>query len=102
LIAAYGTRFPDVLAVADARPDWRTRLAHDSPVIGAELIWAVRHEMALTLCDAVVRRTSLGALGYPGDAAADKSAGIAGTELKWAPDRIRDELAALRSFYAPL
>jgi glycerol-3-phosphate dehydrogenase len=102
LIAAYGTRFLEVLAVADARPDWRTRLARDSPIIGAELIWAVRREMAVTLCDAVVRRTSLGALGYPGDAAAEKSATIVGGELKWAPNRIRDELAALRFFYAPL
>ncbi len=52
----------------------------DSPVIGAELIWAARHEMAETLCDAVLRRTPLGSLGYPGDEAASRAADLLGTE----------------------
>ena len=55
-----------MLELAVDRPDWRTRIAQDSPVIGAELVQAVRKEMALTLADAVIRRTPLGALGYPG------------------------------------
>ncbi len=74
-------------------------MVEDSPVIGAELVWAVRHEMALTLNDAVVRRTPLGALGYPGDAAAHRAAEIVGTELGWSDEQRRKELDALRAFY---
>ena len=99
LIAAYGSRYRDVLDIASDRPEWRKRIMKDSPVIGAELVWAVRKEMALTLADAVIRRTPLGALGYPGDEALDRAAAIVGAELKWADDRRRNEINAVKDFY---
>jgi glycerol-3-phosphate dehydrogenase len=99
LVAAYGSRYRDVLELAQHRAEWRTRIAHDSPVIGAELVWAVRHEMAITLADAVVRRTPIGALGYPGDAAVERAAAIVGDELGWPPAQRTAEIAALRAFY---
>lgn len=101
LLGAYGSRYTDVLALAQSRPDWLTRVAQDSPVIGVELVWAARHEMALTLADAVVRRTPLGALGYPGDSAAGRSADIVGAELGWDALRKREEIESLRNFYRP-
>ena len=99
LIRAYGSKFREVLGVAGDRPDLRARISDVSPVIAAQLVWAARHEMAITLADAVVRRTPLGALGYPGDAAAEKSAAILGAELQWTTDRIDSELDELRRFY---
>ena len=54
LVAAYGSRYRDVLELAGNRAEWRTRIAPDSPVVGAELVWAARHEMAITLADAVM------------------------------------------------
>ena len=98
LIAAYGSRFRDVLDISD-RADWRKRIAKASPVIGAELVWAVRKEMAVTLADAVIRRTPLGALGYPGDEALERAAAIVGAELKWSDARRREEILSVRSFY---
>ena len=100
LVAAYGSRYRDVLELADDRPDWRTRPAPDSPVIGAELVRAARMEMALTLADAVIRRTPLGALGYPGDEATARAAALVGDELGWAEDRRREEISAVKRFYA--
>jgi glycerol-3-phosphate dehydrogenase len=99
LIAAYGSRFRTVLDLAVDRPDWRKRLAKNSPVIGAELVHAVRKEMALTLADAVIRRTPLGALGDPGEDALVRAADIVGTELRWSPDRRRAEIDAVQRFY---
>ena len=100
LVAAYGSRTRDVIGVAADRPDLRRRVTPDSPVIGAELVWAAREEMALTLADAMIRRTPLGALGYPGDAAAAQAALLVGDELGWTNDRRQAEIAALRGFYA--
>ena len=100
LVAAYGSRYRDVLELADDCPDWRTRPAPDSPVIGAELVRAARMEMALTLADAVIRRTPLGALGYPGDEATARAAALVGDELGWAEDRRREEISAVKRFYA--
>jgi len=99
LIAAYGSRYRDVMGIAADRREWRTRIASDSPVIGAELILAARKEMAPTLADIVIRRTPLGALGHPGDAALARAAAIVGTERKWSDERRREEIAAVDRFY---
>jgi glycerol-3-phosphate dehydrogenase len=100
LIASYGSRYRDVLELAVDRPDWRTRIAKDSPVIGAQLIHAVRKEMALTLADVVLRRTPLGALGHPGSDAMESAAAIVGGELGWSAERRQHEIAAVNAFYA--
>jgi glycerol-3-phosphate dehydrogenase len=99
LLAAYGSSYRDVLEAAANQPAWLTRVGAESPVIGAQLVWAVRHECAITLADAVIRRTPLGALGYPGDAAVDRAAEIVGGELGWSADRRREEIAGVREFY---
>jgi glycerol-3-phosphate dehydrogenase len=99
LVAAYGSRYRDVLDLAGNRTEWRTRIAPDSPVVGAELVWAARHEMAVTLADAVIRRTPLGALGCPGDAALNRAADIVGGELHWSDARRREEASSVRAFY---
>ena len=99
LIAAYGSRYRDVMEIAGTRADWRTRLAPDSPVIGAELVLAARKEMAPTLADAVIRRTPLGALGHPGDPALNRAAAIVGGELGWSAERKLQEIATVTEFY---
>ena len=55
--------------------------------------------MAPTLADVLIRRTPLGALGYPGDGAVARAAAIVGTERKWSDDRRRDEIAAVQRYY---
>ena len=99
LIAAYGSRYRDVMEIAAGRPDWRVRIAPDSPVIGAELVLAARKEMAPTLADCVIRRTPLGALGHPGTEPLAIAAAIVGGELGWSEDRRREEIAAVDAFY---
>ena len=68
-------------------------------MIGAELVLAARREMAPTLADVVIRRTPLGALGYPGDQPLARAAAIVGRELRWSDDRMRDEIAGVQRFY---
>jgi glycerol-3-phosphate dehydrogenase len=51
--------------------------------IRGEVLFAVRHEMALRLDDVVRRRTSLGALGHPGHDALETCARIMAPELGW-------------------
>jgi glycerol-3-phosphate dehydrogenase len=63
-------------------------------------VHAVRKEMALTLADAVLRRTPLGALGHPGSDAIEAAAAIVGGELGWSDQRRQDEIAAVNAFYA--
>jgi glycerol-3-phosphate dehydrogenase len=60
---------------------------------------AARDEMVMTLEDAVVRRTSLGALGQPDDDVMEHAAGIVGETLGWDAARRRGEIDALKAFY---
>ena len=55
--------------------------------------------MALTLCDGVLRRTPLGAVGYPGDGAAGRAAAIMGAELGWSDEQKGREIEMLKAFY---
>jgi glycerol-3-phosphate dehydrogenase len=61
---------------------------------------AVRDEMACTLSDVVIRRTGVGAAGYPGDAIARDVALRLQQLLGWSDQRLNSELAMLRDFYA--
>ena len=74
-----------MLALCAKQPELSARVSDESPVIAAELVWAAREEMAMTLEDAVVRRTPLGALGYPGDTVVARAAAIVGAELRLVP-----------------
>ena len=102
LVAAYGSGYREVLALCAGRPELTTRVAEGSPVVGAELVWAAQNEMAVTLADAVIRRTPLGALGYPGDLGVDRAAELVGGTLGWSHDRLRAEVVALRRFYSAI
>jgi glycerol-3-phosphate dehydrogenase len=99
LVAAYGSRYRDVLALTRDKREWCTRIAEGSPVIGAQLVWAVRKEMALRLSDAIIRRTPLGALAYPGDEAVQRAAAIVGGQLRWSEERVRLEIDLVKRFY---
>jgi glycerol-3-phosphate dehydrogenase len=100
LIRAYGSRYDRIAALGRENASWDERLSTSSPVIGAELVWAVRNEMAVTLADAVIRRTPLGALGQPELSALERAAAIVGAERGWSADRQQEEIRAVTAFYA--
>jgi len=60
LVARYGTEAPAVLAEAGEDERLRSPVVPGSPVTGAELLWAVRHEGALDVDDLLDRRTRIG------------------------------------------
>lgn len=64
LLKLYGVRAAQVLALAKDDPELATPLSPDVSVetalIGAEVIWAIREEMAQTLSDVLLRRTMVG------------------------------------------
>ncbi len=52
----YGSDEPKVRALANERPELAERLHPDYPYTGAEVVWAVREEMAATVEDVLARR----------------------------------------------
>jgi glycerol-3-phosphate dehydrogenase len=60
LVRRYGTEAGDVAALADGDPGLLEPVAPGVPVLGVELLWAVRAEGALNVEDVVERRTRAG------------------------------------------
>jgi glycerol-3-phosphate dehydrogenase len=56
-LAVYGADAPAILRLADEDPSLAGRLHPDLPYIAAEVVWAVRFEMARTVEDVLARRT---------------------------------------------
>jgi glycerol-3-phosphate dehydrogenase len=73
-----------------------------SHVLRAEVVNAVRNEMALTLADVVLRRTDLGTGGNPGRAALVECAALAAGELSWSPAETERQIAAVEAQFPVL
>jgi glycerol-3-phosphate dehydrogenase len=102
LVEIYGTAARAVTDLASSDPSLAPRLVPSLPVLRAEVIHAVRSEMACTLADVLVRRTALGAAGHPGREAVRAAADLLTRELGWSGERTAREIAALGEFYAPV
>jgi glycerol-3-phosphate dehydrogenase len=57
LADAYGSDATWVLAYVEENPSLAERIVPQLPYLMAEPLYAVQHEMALTLCDVLIRRT---------------------------------------------
>lgn len=99
LIDLYGDRCAPIVRLMAEKSDWRMPLVPGRLSVGAEVIYAIREEMATTLADVVIRRTELGAMEYPGDALVEAAAAVAAGELGWSADRRTVEVARVRDFY---
>lgn len=74
----------------------------DAPVLAAEVVHAVREEMAQRLTDVVYRRTELGTGFRPSRAALEGCARILAAELGWSPARVEQEITlAEQAFPVP-
>ena len=98
LVETYGSQYPEVLAYLDENPEWAD-FVPDSLVLKAEIIHAVRDEMANSLADAVLRRTDLGSLEYPGETALRVCAKLMAQELGWSESRIQSEMRDVEKAY---
>ncbi len=74
-------------------------LSPTCPTLGAEVVYAMREEMALTLADAVLRRTEAGVTGHPGRPALERAAALMAFELGWPPAHIEAEIEACERVY---
>ncbi|MCU0488941.1 MAG: glycerol-3-phosphate dehydrogenase/oxidase [Anaerolineales bacterium] len=95
LARIYGTELSSVLEIARSDRRYASELNSDGEML-AQVIYAIRSEMARTLLDVLIRRTGLGTLGYPGDHTLERVTEIAASELNWSRLRIDQELEAAR------
>ena len=92
LYDVYGSRAADVVRLAAIRAELARPLSAKYPDIGAQVVFAVRHEYCVTVGDFIRRRTLLGARADQGWDAAPAVAAIMGEELGWSSERSAVEL----------
>jgi glycerol-3-phosphate dehydrogenase len=98
LARLYGSRLPKLLAILDANPDLCSPLS-PSGDIGAQILLAIRGEMALTLEDVVMRRTGIGQEGDPGPMALESAATLMAAECGWSETRRRAEIDSVATIF---
>ncbi len=97
----YGTEYDKVLILARQDARLAETLNADGEIL-AQVAYAARNEMALTLKDILFRRTGIGTLGHPGREVLLKVADIAAKELGWSPDKMQANiLEAEQAFKLP-
>ena len=94
----FGSEYRAVLKHVEKTPSLAETLG-TSRVIKAEVVHAVREEMAQKLSDVVFRRTDLGTAEFPGDAALAECAGVMAKELAWDNYRLQAELEQTRAAF---
>jgi len=102
LLKLYGVRAPDVLDLAGEDSSLRMPLSPtvtvETGIIGAEVLYAFRHEMAQTLSDVLLRRT-MAALGPRVALDVDTAAAeIAVKHLGWTETRAKSEVKQFREY----
>jgi len=101
LTRIYGTEFNNVMEIARSDQKYAVPLNADGEM-PAQVLYAVKHEMACTLTDILLRRTGMGTLGNPGSKVMETIAEIAAIELKWDTTRVDRELeTALKALSVP-
>ncbi len=91
LVHNYGSAYREVLKYLDEVPSWAETVGQ-SNVLQAEIIHAVREEMAQKLSDVVLRRTELGTAGCPEESQIRMCASLMAAEAGWSPHRLEVEI----------
>jgi glycerol-3-phosphate dehydrogenase len=102
LLKLYGVRAAEVLKMGDDDPELLTPLSStvsvETALIGAEVIWALREEMAQTLSDVLLRRTMVAYGPRVGLDVADAAAEVAVEHLGWEQERAAREVREYREW----
>jgi glycerol-3-phosphate dehydrogenase len=91
----YGPEADEIRALEKESAGLGRPLVEGCSVVRAQVVYAVRREMALTLADIALRRTELAAFEPPGDPAMNACADLAGELLGWDERRRREEVSEL-------
>lgn len=97
----YGSRLDDVFALTEEDDSLTELISDEFPDIAAQIAYAVREEMALTLEDVLFRRTGLGTLGRPAPETLARVADLMARELNWSDEEKESQLAQVETHFTP-
>jgi glycerol-3-phosphate dehydrogenase len=95
LARTYGSHWREIVGAGVDTPADATPLSTRCPVTRAEVVYAVRHEQALTLADVLLRRTNAATAGHPGNDAVAAAGLVMQGLLGWSAERLATECRAV-------
>jgi glycerol-3-phosphate dehydrogenase len=98
LVHKYGSKYTGVLKYLGENSKW-VETVGASTVTKAEVVHAIREEMAQKLGDVILRRTELGTAGHPGGSAISACAQLMASELGWNENRTHNELREMVKYF---
>lgn len=101
LAFSYGSNFDALIRLMLDDESLRERLVADLPVVKAEIVYAARHELAVSLTDALTRRTRLAMLaGAASLNCAPIAAELMAKELGWSEEEAARQLERFAAEFA--
>lgn len=94
----YGTQSHTVFQIAQENSKYAEVVSHDGELL-SEVVYAIKHESAVTLKDILLRRTGIGTLGKPKEEFIQKVIKVASELLKWNDERQQDEYNSIIELY---
>jgi len=95
LVRSYGSESPAVIRLAISEPELAEPIFPGHAALLAELVHAIRREMAITLGDLLIRRTHVfHEVSGHGNEYIARIADLAAAEMQWDPERIAAEITA--------
>ena len=98
LLSIYGGRCVDIAELTVAEPLLARVIDADETVLAAEVVFAIREDMARTLEDVVHRRLMIGFAADQGRALYEIVAAIAAAEFEWGDEERLAQLESLRRY----
>lgn len=98
LMRTYGTRAEQVAKLSREQPQFAQKVADSLPYLNAEVVYQVRHEMAVTLRDVLARRWRLELADWQLTSRVTPTvAGLMAGELGWSDSHSLAQIASYRS-----
>ncbi len=98
----YGEQAEGVYQIMTVEPDSRSLLSSNPLLSRAEVLFAVREEMACRLPDMVMRRSDIGSCGRPPQSVVEGIAEVMAEELNWNDEQRRQELEKVDTMYSAM
>lgn len=95
----YGQECHKVFEIAQIDMRFAEVVTHDGEIL-AEVVYAIRHEMAITLNDILFRRTGIGTLGFPGDEVFSKVVNLTSELLNWDEEKKQNEIQKAKQVFS--
>jgi glycerol-3-phosphate dehydrogenase len=100
LILNYGTQYDKVIELGINNNSLLQKIDMEYPYIQAEVIYALKQEMALKLTDIFLRRIGIGTLRKPKNIIIQSIGSIMAEHLKWNSEKLNSEIDELNSVYS--